>query len=172
MTVVIRYDYPNMDLKKFLSPFENSNSHLQQHKQGGERHGEWKRNINTDKKIWIQLKITKIYTSRALLTSLHFFVTYEWAQQARVLQYTWPERLVTEKHTKLLGPFISNKENSVLRIWLLGLYLHHLIFFVTYEWAQQARVLQYTWPERVASEKHTKLLGPFISYKENRVLRL
>jgi hypothetical protein len=43
------------------------------------------------------------------------------------------------------------------------------IFFITYEWYQYARVLNYTKLERLASDKHFSLLGPFISYKENEV---
>jgi hypothetical protein len=46
----------------------------------------------------------------------------------------------------------------------------HLIFFVTYEWAQYARVLIYTRPERLASNKHSGLSGLFISYEENEGL--
>jgi hypothetical protein len=42
--------------------------------------------------------------------------------------------------------------------------------FVTYEWAQKARVLQYTRLERLARDKHSILLGPFIGYIENVVL--
>ncbi len=45
------------------------------------------------------------------------------------------------------------------------------IFCVKYEWAQQVRVLHNTKPERFAMYKHTSLLGLFVSYKENEVLR-
>jgi hypothetical protein len=40
-----------------------------------------------------------------------FFVTYKWAQLATVLDYTCLERLTTDKHSSLLGLFVSNKEN-------------------------------------------------------------
>ncbi len=39
----------------------------------------------------------------------------------------------------------------------------HLILFVAYERAQQARVLHYTRPERLAIDNHTNLLVQFIS---------
>ncbi len=51
-----------------------------------------------------------------------------------------------------------------------GSYSQHFIFFVTCEWVQQARVLQYTRLERLARDKHSSLLGPFVSYEENGVL--
>ncbi len=37
---------------------------------------------------------------------------------------------------------------------------------------QQASVLHYNRLERLASDKHSSLLGPFISYKESEVLRI
>jgi hypothetical protein len=50
-------------------------------------------------------------------------------------------------------------------------YSQHFFFFVNYKWAQQDRVLQYTWLERPSRYKHSSLLGPFISYKENMTPR-
>jgi hypothetical protein len=49
-------------------------------------------------------------------------------------------------------------------------YLQHFIFIVTSKLAQKARMLHYTWLERFALDKHYSLLGPFISYEENKVL--
>jgi hypothetical protein len=43
-------------------------------------------------------------------------------------------------------------------------------FFVTYEWAQKAIVLYYTKLEKLASDKHSSLLGQFICFKENDAL--
>jgi hypothetical protein len=43
-------------------------------------------------------------------------------------------------------------------------------FFVTCKCAQYARLLHYTELKRLARAKHSSLLGPFISYKENEVL--
>ncbi len=40
----------------------------------------------------------------------------------------------------------------------LRAYSQHLIFFVTYEWVQQAVVLQYTRMEKLARRKHSSLL--------------
>ncbi len=51
-----------------------------------------------------------------------------------------------------------------------GAYSQHFIFFVTYHWAQKARVLHYTRLERLARGKHSSLLDPFVSYEENEVL--
>jgi hypothetical protein len=47
-----------------------------------------------------------------------------------------------------------------------GLYSEQFIFFLTYEWAQSARVLHYIRLERLARGKHCILLGPFMSYKK------
>ncbi len=41
-----------------------------------------------------------------------------------------------------------------------GTYSKHFIFFVTYESAQQARVLHNTRLERLANEKHSNFISP------------
>ncbi len=51
-----------------------------------------------------------------------------------------------------------------------GLCSQHFIFFTTYEWAQQAKVLYYNRLERLARDKHFNLLGLFLSCEENEVL--
>jgi hypothetical protein len=51
-----------------------------------------------------------------------------------------------------------------------GPYSQHFIFFLTFKCFQQARVLNYTWPEKHDSDKHSNLLDPFITYEENKVL--
>jgi hypothetical protein len=51
-----------------------------------------------------------------LFTIHFFFVTSEWAQKARVLHFTWLERLTKDKNPRLLGPFIHYEENEVLGI--------------------------------------------------------
>ncbi len=50
---------------------------------------------------------------------------------------------------------------------VLGAYSQHFVFFVTNHWTQKARVLHYTSLERLARDKHSNLLNPFISYEEN-----
>ncbi len=37
----------------------------------------------------------------------------------------------------------------------LGPYSQHFVFILTCEYFQQARVLDYTWPEKLASDKHS-----------------
>jgi len=51
-----------------------------------------------------------------------------------------------------------------------GPYSQHFIFVVTYESAKQAGLLHITKLERLASDKHSYLLGLFISYEEKEVL--
>jgi hypothetical protein len=48
-----------------------------------------------------------------------FCETYEWTQLARVLHYTGLARLASDKHSSLLGPFLSCKENELLWMWPL-----------------------------------------------------
>ncbi len=45
-----------------------------------------------------------------------------------------------------------------------------LYFFIAYEWAQKVTVLYCTRLERLANDKHSSLLGSFVSYKENNLL--
>ncbi len=51
-----------------------------------------------------------------------------------------------------------------------GAYSQHFIFFVTFEWAQSDRVLHGIWLWKLACDKHSSLLGKFVSYEENKVL--
>ncbi len=53
-------------------------------------------------------------TPGAVFTTLHFFVTHEWAQLARALHKVRVERPASEKHSSLLGQFISYEEKSVV----------------------------------------------------------
>ncbi len=45
----------------------------------------------------------------------------------------------------------------------------NLIFFVTYEWAQNVNVY-YRRLERLAIDKRSTLLNPFVSFEENAAL--
>ncbi len=47
-----------------------------------------------------------------------------------------------------------------------GPHSEHFIVLITYELAQQARVLHYNGLERLAEDKHSSLMGPFVSYEE------
>ncbi len=46
----------------------------------------------------------------ALFTTLHFFVSYEWAQEARVFHFTKLERLTSDKYSSLVGLLVSYDE--------------------------------------------------------------
>ncbi len=52
----------------------------------------------------------------------------------------------------------------------LGPYSQHFVFFVTYESAQYTTVFHKTRLLRLSSNKHTNLLGLFVSYDGNEVL--
>jgi hypothetical protein len=65
-----------------------------------------------------------------------------------------------------IHPFLKHKMNM-----LLGPYSQHFIFFVTYEWAEQARVLYCTKLEGLARDKHSSKLGPFVGYEALLTLR-
>ncbi len=66
---------------------------------------------------------------------------------------------------KLKKPFLRSFVNA--RQWP---YSQHSIFFVTYESAQYARLLHNSRLKRLTSDKHSNLLGQFLSYEENVVL--
>jgi len=53
-----------------------------------------------------------------------------------------------------------------------GPYSQHFIFSVTYESAQLVRVLHYTRLKRLSNDKHSSLLGTFINFEGNEVLRI
>ncbi len=53
---------------------------------------------------------------------------------------------------------------SVVKLNVVAPYSQHFTSFVNYEWAQEARVLNYTWLERLSRDKHSSLLGPFIKW--------
>jgi hypothetical protein len=46
----------------------------------------------------------------------------------------------------------------------------HVIFLVTYKWAQKARVFVLSTTFQPSVMYHFSFLGPFISYKENEAL--
>jgi hypothetical protein len=75
-----------------------------------------------------------------------------------------------DKHSSLNGPIACYKENEKLLIQLHELYSQPFIFFITREWAQQARVLHNTRVGRLAMEKQSSLYGPIASYEENEVI--
>ncbi len=84
-------------------------------------------------------------------------------------------RLIQTSHTggqwySDIFPFSIIPWKSYLRQELQGPFSQNYIFFVTYEFAKKAGVLHYMKAEMLVSEKHTSLLGPFISYEENEVL--
>ncbi len=76
-----------------------------------------------------------------------------------------------EMHSSLLEPFISYEENQVVdmdsgTLFTTLHYLHNLPMSPISE-----RLLHYTKPERLArADKHSSLLGPFLSYEENEEL--
>ncbi len=54
---------------------------------------------------------------------------------------------------------------------VLDVHSQHFIFFITYERSQYVSALYYTRLEMFAGDKHSSLLGPFISYEENSVVK-
>jgi hypothetical protein len=81
-----------------------------------------------------------------------------------VLHYTKLQRLARNKHTSLLGPIVSYKENELLWGGSLGLYCSYVMK------VPKKIMLHYTKLESLARNKHTSLLGLFVSYRENEVL--
>ncbi len=54
------------------------------------------------------------YNGKLMRAIRHFFITFKFAQEARVLIHARLERRAGEKLVSLLGPFVSNEENEVL----------------------------------------------------------
>ncbi len=71
--------------------------------------------------------------------------------------------------TRLLGPFLSSEEYEGLWIWSLRPHSQHFIFFTIYIWSQYIRVFLPSKPFQRGVVKHSSLLGPFISWKENEM---
>jgi hypothetical protein len=69
-----------------------------------------------------------------------FFVSYDRAQKARVFVHSKPFQPSVTKHYSFIGTSTSYRENEVLYIHPQKSYSQHFIFFVSYEWAQKARV--------------------------------
>ncbi len=57
---------------------------------------------------------------------------------------------------------------SILTFSIMTLSITTLSIMRTYEWAKLARVLHHTRLEWLATDKHTSLLGPFMSWEENK----
>ncbi len=106
------------------------------------------------------------------LNSQHFilYVTYEWAQETRMLHYIWLGGVAKDKHVSLLGPLVICEENKLLWIQCHGFDLQHFIFSVTYEWAQETRMLHYIRLEGVDKNKRSSLLDIIVVYEENTLL--
>jgi hypothetical protein len=57
---------------------------------------------------------------------------------------------------------------SIMKLSITTLSIMTLSIMRTYEWAKLARVLHHTRLEWLATDKHTSLLGPFMSWEENK----
>jgi hypothetical protein len=75
------------------------------------------------------------------------------------------KRLARDKHSGLLGPLINYEENEVFYKWPLGSCSQYFIFFVSF----RPKKLRINRLVRLARDKYSGLLGPFISYEENEV---
>jgi hypothetical protein len=84
------------------------------------------------------------------------------------VHYTRLERHFCDKHSSLLGEFVSYKENEVM--WIRSLVTIYFISFVTYQWAQKATAVHNIRLEKLYCDKLSSLLEEFVSYKENEVL--
>ncbi len=98
-----------------------------------------------------------------------------------MLDCTRLKRLSRDKHSSLLGAFVSYKRMKCceygsfrLNIFFIAnhwSYSQHSIFFVTYECGKKL-VLDYTWLERLSRDKLSSLVGAFVSYKKMNVVNI
>ncbi len=99
-----------------------------------------------------------------------FLITYTWAQWARVFVPGNTFLPGVMKHSSFLGQCMSYEENEVLWIWSLESYSQHFILFITYTRAQWPIVFVPGNTFLLSVMKHSSLLGPCVSYEENKVL--
>ncbi len=117
-----------------------------------------------------EIKVSWVWPLGLYSQCFIFYLTYELSQKARVLHYARLKRPARTKQFTLLEPLISYKTIEELWVWPRGLYSQCFIFYVTNEWPQQARVLNYASLERLVRDKPSSLLGPSLRYEENEVL--
>ena len=96
-----------------------------------------------------------VLRSNGRLLSLPANIKLEWKRLTvtNTLAYYDTELIMTVKMFTLQGPYSQ------------------LIFFVTFEWALYVTVLLRTRLERLARDKHSSLLDPFVSYVEKRIFQ-
>ncbi len=83
---------------------------------------------------------------------------------------TLQRRLGTYKNSNLLDPFLSYDEIKVLRIRPLGPFTQNFIFCITYDKTNKLDSFFLAMTFQASITKHFSSLGPFLSYKENKVL--
>jgi len=76
--------------------------------------------------------------------------------------FTMWERLAGDKHSSLLGLFVSSKENKVNMGPVTEFTTLHFLLNVRKGPISQT----VTTLKRLSSDKHSSLLGPFVSYKK------
>jgi hypothetical protein len=90
-----------------------------------------------------------------------YFRTYKNEPNKPVIHFT---RLVRDKHSSLLGLFVSYEEHKVL--WIQSQDpIHNSSFSSELTWMGQ--LLPYSRQEWLARDKHSRLLGLFVSYEVN-----
>ncbi len=120
-----------------------------------------------------------------VFTTVYFLQNLHIGQKARALDYTKSESFSSQKHSNLLGSFICYKSklsvvngpntlDHQITQCQKGLSVTNTLAYLALSlvakkvkrcrWTQQARALHCTRQERLASDKHSSLFGPFISY--------
>jgi hypothetical protein len=96
-----------------------------------------------------------------------FFVTFKWAQKARVFSHT---RLEAFGRDNTLTYWVHSQvtRNEVLLNMASGTVFTKRNFLCNLRMSTISQsVLLDTRAEKLVSEKHSSLLGPFVSYEEN-----
>ncbi len=83
--------------------------------------------------------------------------------------YTRQERIARDEYSSFVSTSVSYEENEVLSTERIGAYSQHCIFFINYPWAQKDRVFVSGDSFQASVMLHSSLLGPIISYKEDKV---
>ncbi len=86
-------------------------------------------------------------------------------QKGRLLDYSRPWRFANDKHSSLLDQFISYEEIEMFVNKAHGTVFTTLHFLWNLHLGPKGRLLDYSRPWRLASDKHSSLLDQFIRYE-------
>jgi hypothetical protein len=104
--------------------------------------------------------------------SLHFLCNLRMGQLYTIPGWkglSWTNNLAYQFNSKVIKKVKCWEYNSGT-IFITLHFLCNFISLITYKWTQYASLLLYTRLGRLARDKYSSLLGPFLSCEENKML--